>query len=174
MSEVLWRRVDLEGHEAARLDDHTLRGTAVLKHGSDACSLAYRIECDDVWRTELALVHGFVGAREIEIEIVAHGGRWTMNGKHVPAVDGCIDIDLNFSPSTNLLPVRRLNLAVGDEQIVRAAWLRFPWFELEVLEQRYRRTGERTYQYKSGSFTAEIAVNEDGMAVEYAGVWVAV
>lgn len=172
--EVLWRWVDREGHEAARLDDRTLRGTAVMKNGEEVCSLAYRIECDAEWRTELALVHGFVGAKEIEIEIVSHGGRWTMNGAHVPAVDGCIDVDLNFSPSTNLLPIRRLNLAVGEEREVRAAWLRFPSFTLETLVQTYRRTGERTYQYRSASFTAEITVNEAGLALEYAGVWVAV
>ena len=42
------------------------------------------------------------------------------------AVDGCRDIDLNFSPSTNVLPIRRLSLDVGDQAAVRAAWLRFP------------------------------------------------
>lgn len=31
------------------------------------------------------------------------------------------DLDLNFSPSTNLIPLRRLGLAVGAEAPVRAA-----------------------------------------------------
>lgn len=173
MSEILWRWNDREGHEAARLDDHTLRGTSVLKHENEVCSLAYRIECDDAWRTQLTLVHGFVGRREVEIEIVTNRGRWTMNGAHVAAVDGCIDVDLNFSPSTNLLPIRRLTLAIDQEATVRAAWLRFPSLTLEPLEQTYRRTGERTYQYRSASFTAEIAVNEAGLVLAY-GPWVAV
>ena len=173
MTEILWRWTDREGHEAARLDDETLRGTSVLKHEDAVCSLAYRIECDAAWRTQLVLVHGFIGAREVEIEIVANRGRWTMNGTHVPAVEGCIDVDLNFSPSTNLLPIRRLNLAIGEEATVRAAWLRFPTLTLEPLEQTYRRTGERTYQYSSASFTAEIAVNEAGLVLRY-GPWVAV
>src|SRR5215213_9894862 len=137
MSEVLWRWLDREGHEAGRLDDHTLRGTAVLKHENEVCSLAYRIECDEAWRTQLTLVHGFVGAREVEIEIIANDGRWTMNEQHIAAVGGCIDVDLNFSPSTNLLPIRRLDLAIGEEATVRAAWLRFPALTLEPLEQTY-------------------------------------
>jgi uncharacterized protein len=173
VSEILWRWLDREGHEAARLDDRTLRGTAVLKSDDQICSLAYRIECDEAWRTQLALVHGFVGSREIEIEILSTKGRWTMNGAHVAAVDGCIDVDLNFSPSTNLLPIRRLNLAVGDEATVRAAWLRFPSMTLEPLEQSYRRIAENRYRYQSASFTAEIAVNEAGLVLEY-GVWKAV
>ena len=52
--------------------------------------------------------------------------RWLLNNEPVPSARGCLDIDLNFSPSTNLLPVRRLNLTVGHEATVRAAWLRRP------------------------------------------------
>jgi hypothetical protein len=38
-----------------------------------------------------------------------------------------------FSPSTNLLPIRRLNLGVGQAAKVQAAWLRFLGFTLESL-----------------------------------------
>ena len=173
MTAVLWRRTDAEGHEAARLDGHTLIGAAAMKNGEDVCALAYTIVCDEAWRTRGAQVGGFVGSRAIAIEITAREGRWTMNGEHIAAVDGCVDVDLNFSPSTNLLPIRRLNLNVGEEATVRAAWLRFPSFTLEPLEQTYRRTGENTYRYQSASFTAEIAVNEAGLVIEY-GPWKAV
>ncbi len=32
-----------------------------------------------------------------------------------------LDVDINFSPSTNLPPIRRLNLGIGQEAKVRAA-----------------------------------------------------
>ena len=166
---MLWKWRDREGHEAARLDGTVLRGMAVLTD----TALTYRVACDDAWRTISTTVNGWAGEREIAIEIAAKDGRWTMNGVHVPEVEGCVDVDLNFSPSTNLLPIRRLNLAIGEEATVLAAWLRFPSFTLEPLEQTYRRTGKRTYWYQSGSFSAEIAVNEEGLVVEY-GPWVAV
>jgi hypothetical protein len=178
MTEILWRSVPWPGHEAARLLDldhgWRLEGSAVLLRESQVCSLSYRIECDDAWQTRSALVTGWLGEREIHADItVDHDLRWFMNGVEVPAVAGCIDVDLNFSPSTNLLPIRRLDLNVGDEALVRAAWLRFPSFTLEVLEQQYRRNSHSQYQYTSGSFKAEINVNDAGMATEYAGVWVA-
>ena len=72
------------------------------------------------------------------------GGVWRLDGRQRPEVAGCIDLDLNFSPSTNLLPIRRLELPVGGEARIRAAWLRFPAFSLEPLEQVYRRLGDRT------------------------------
>lgn len=72
---------------------------------------------------------------------------------------------LNFSPSTNLLPIRRLNLAIGQGAAVRAAWLRFPSFTLEPLEQVYRRIDPTTYRYESagGRFVAELQVNDSGL-----------
>ncbi len=85
----------------------------------------------------------------------------------------CIDLDLNFSPSTNLLPIRRLGLAIGQAAEVKAAWLRFPSFELELLPQRYRRLDETRYRYESagGQFVADLQVNPSGFATDYPGLW---
>jgi hypothetical protein len=115
-----------------------------------------------------------VGEKPIEVELaVDSASRWTLNGAERPEVVGCIDLDLNFSPSTNLLPLRRLGLAVGQEAKVRAAWLRFPSFALEPLDQLYRRIGESTYRYESagGAFVAELEVNGAGFIIRYPGFW---
>ena len=101
------------------------------------------------------------------------GGAWQANGALVPSVDGCVDVDLGFSPSTNLLPIRRLHLAVGESAAVRAAWVRFPALTVEVLEQTYTRTGDATYVYESagGAFRRELSVNPDGFILDYPGLW---
>jgi len=98
---------------------------------------------------------------------------WTANEVRCPAVQGCLDVDLGFSPSTNLLPIRRLNLAIGEHAAVRAAWVRFPGFSLEVLDQTYTRLAESTYLYESagGQFRRELTVNSDGWVVDYPGLW---
>jgi len=56
---------------------------------------------------------------------------------------------------------------------VRAAWLRFPSFELELLEQVYHRVDEHTYRYESagGSFVAMIQTDASGFVTEYPGFW---
>ena len=166
MTSILWRRLDREGHEAARLAGTTLSGTAVLEFEGQPCALSYEVVCDDAWRTRSAAVRGYVGAREIDVRITVEGDRWRLNGEEVEAVRGCVDVDFNFSPSTNLLPIRR-----GCESAVRAAWLRFPSFALEPLEQSYERIGERLYRYASATgFTADIEVNEEGFPVHYPGL----
>ena len=175
---LLWRRLDRPGHESAQLSvrhpHRYLAGTAVFADKQGPCRLDYLVVCDEAWRTLSGRVTGWVGEKVIEIELaVDAASRWRLNRAERPEVAGCIDLDLNFSPSTNLLPLRRLGLAVGQEARVRAAWLRFPSFDLEPLDQLYRRIGESTYRYESagGTFVADLEVNDAGFVVRYPGFW---
>lgn len=144
---ILWRRLDLSGHESARIffdQSHwNLEGTAVFAYNKQPCRLSYQILCDADWQTLSTKVTGWIANQSIEIEISVDDERcWWINSKEQKEVSNCLDIDLNFSPSTNLLPIRRLGLEIGQEAIVSAAWLRFPSFKLEALEQKYRRIDE--------------------------------
>jgi hypothetical protein len=175
---VLWRRLDCPGHESARLlkagAGWQLAGAAVFAHLGEPCSLSYRIACDSEWRTRSAEVTGWLGGKTIHVTgEVSPAGSWKVGGANVARIDGCVDVDLNFSPSTNLLPIRRLNLAVGEERSVRAAWLRFPTFRFEPLEQSYRRLSRNRYRYESagGRFETDLDVDENGFVTKYPGFW---
>jgi uncharacterized protein len=175
---ILWRRLDRPGHEACRVvageGSWRLLGTAVFASDGQACRLDYSIVCDRAWRTRSAAVAGWVGDDDIAVEIrVDPNQRWCLNGAECSEVAGCIDVDLNFSPSTNLLPIRRLDLAVGQTAEVRAAWLRFPSFRLEPLVQSYRRLDPQRYRYESagGRFVAELEVNGTGLVTSYGEIW---
>ena len=182
--QMLWKRLDRRGHEAARLSldpsgsansaRWRLAGAAAFAYEGDPCLLSYQISGDADWRTVTATVTGWVGVRSIEVHLARNAAdRWTLNGESCPAVAGCLDLDLNFSPSTNLLPIRRLGLAIGQVAEVRAAWLRFPEFTLEPLTQSYRRTSETTYRYESsgGAFVAHLTVNAVGFVTRYPHFW---
>ena len=175
---ILWRRLDLPGHEAARLEERggegaVLAGTAAFAHQGQPCCLRYRILVDRAWNTRSATVEGFVGALDLSVEIDVEDGEWRLNGVAQPHVLGCLDLDLNFSPSTNLLPIRRVALPVGEEAPVRAAWLRFPSFALEPLPQTYRRLEARLYRYGSagGKFVRDLPVDAAGFVTEYPDYW---
>jgi hypothetical protein len=110
----------------------------------------------------------------VSIDISVDGARrWRLDGIERQAVAGCFDLDLSFSPSTNLLPIRRLQLAVGEKTEVKAAWLRFPEFTLEPLNQSYRRIAAAAYWYEAdgGRFITELAVNESGFVTSYPNFW---
>jgi uncharacterized protein len=118
-----------------------------------------------------------LAAQEIDLTISVDAKlRWLLNllnGTERAAVEGSTDLDLGFSPSTNLLPIRRLALAVGEEAKVSAAWLPFPSLEFEILPQVYGRVTEPTYRYESrgGSFVRTLEVDATGFVTSYPGLW---
>lgn len=117
---------------------------------------------------------GWIGSRTVDLNVEVDAARhWRLNGSECPSVAGCLDIDLAFSPSTNLLPIRRLNLKPGGAQPVRAAWLTFPDLTLQPLEQAYRRLDATSYQYESGggAFAAVLSTNAAGFVTHYSGLW---
>jgi hypothetical protein len=95
-------------------------------------------------------------------------GNWTLDGSTAKALKGCIDVDLGCSPSTNTLPIRRLRLAVGASKAIQAAWVQFPSLEVVKAKQTYTRLDEFTYRYASGTFEAELVVDDDGVVAQYA------
>jgi uncharacterized protein len=175
---ILWRRLDEPGHEAARLVHHApfwqLGGTAVFAESGRSCRLEYQVVCDAGWRTLHARVAGWIGPDPVKLEVYTDSARrWSVNGREEPAVAGCVDIDLAFSPSTNTIPIRRLSLNQGERAEVRSAWLRFPQLTLEPLVQSYQRTGEFTYHYESPTqdFVTDIEVGPGGLVRHYPTLW---
>jgi hypothetical protein len=75
-----------------------------------------------------------------------------------------------------LLPLRRLDLAVGRSAEVRSAWLEWPEVRLTPLVQRYHRRSETAYDYESDIpdaevFRAVLWVQPRGWVLDYAGLW---
>lgn len=176
---MMWTRLDLPGHDLAQLrrrdDGWRLAGVAIFTYEGHSCKLDYDIHCDERWRTHLVSVSGLATSGLVSLEYTRGlDGVWRdADDAPIPALAGCIDIDLGFTPATNLLPIRRLTLEIGASTPVRAAWMRFPELTLEVLEQTYTRTGELTYRYESGEggFRRELTVNEEGFVSDYPGQW---
>ena len=176
---ILWRRIDLSGHEVGRLkrrdDGWELSGTALFSWEHHPCKLDYLVICAADWRTHAAQVTGIIGDRDVDLRVSVDQERKSyLNEAECPIVAGCMDIDLGFSPSTNLLPIRRLSLTLGQEAKVTAAWLPFPSLTFELLPQVYRREGHQMYRYESGGGVSMrlLEVSAVGFVTNYPDLWV--
>ena len=165
----------LERFELRRSDDEwILQGTVLTVTDNKAAEAGYEIACDSSWRTKRARISLRDASGERVLDIRAENGRWYENGHLNEAVNDAVDIDLGWSPSTNTLPIRRLQLDVGQSSgVITAAWVRFPELTLQPLAQEYLRTSQNQYRYSSrgGAFVARISVDEDGVVLDYAGYW---
>jgi hypothetical protein len=149
-------------------------GLIVQAHEDTPYVARYRLQVDDGWRThevEVELENG--GRRSLALSTDAVG-HWRRDGQPLSELDDCLDIDLEWSPSTNTLPIRRLGLGLGQTRSVTAAWIRFRSLQVQRLEQSYERIGDDRYRYRSGRFTADLAVDEDGLVLQYGVNWKAI
>jgi hypothetical protein len=177
LNTVLWSRVDAVGLEACRVRVHpslTLHGTVVMPLNGTPSVVTYRVETDAAGITRsarIALQQGDA-RRRLSLRRDAHG-HWTRDGDGVASLDGLADVDIGVTPSTNTLPLRRLHLPVGSARVLTAVWIRLPKLTTEPLTQRYTRLAARRYRYESlaSGFAAELSVDDDGVVVDYEGVW---
>jgi hypothetical protein len=177
-SSILWRRLDAPGHDACRLEargeERRLEGTAVWLHEGVPARLAYQVESDAAWRSRRGTVRGWIGAREVALEIVrSPAGAWTLDGATVDGLEDCADLDLGFTPATNLLVLRRLDLAVGSAARASVAWLDVDAGTLVRLPQDYARRSPERYAYASPDhgYAAELEVAPNGFVRRYPGLW---
>jgi uncharacterized protein len=175
---ILWQGLiapSMERFVAARTETGFQLSGLILQAHQDAPYVArYSIDVDEGWHT-----------RAVQVEVENDGqqrlalegdgaGHWSRDAEQLPTLAECLDVDLEWSPSTNTLPVRRLSLALGETKVVTRAWVRFPSLEVQRLDQSYERLDERRYRYRSGRFMADLAVDEDGMVLQYGVNWKAV
>ena len=180
MRAVLWKSQRLHSAEHCTVSKHgkghRLAGIVVLPIDSRPGHISYVIDVDDAWRSQSAELSVVAGETRRRMRLaLASPGRWKIDGSSQGRFDGCIDIDLGFSPATNTLPIRRLRLDVGGIAQLTAVWVRFPELSVEPLQQTYERIGETKWRYRSGTFAAELEVDSDGIVTRYGDdVWKAI
>ncbi len=105
-------------------------------------------------------------------------GNWRIDGAPAPELAGCIDVDIEVTPFTNTLPIRRLGLGAGESADIRVAYLPLPSLEVSPAEQRYSchaaldpQGGRFHYAGLSSNFSTDLAVDSDGLVIDYPDIF---
>jgi hypothetical protein len=136
--------------------------------------IRYAIRTDASWATRHVEVMLLEERRRLRLH--ADGaGNWTDDaGTPLPALEGCLDVDLSFSPFTNTLAIRRLGLEPGSSGDTRVALVSVPALTVEPDPQRYTcLAGGDRYRFDSldSDFTRELPVDEHDLLLEYPGLF---
>ena len=189
---LLWTRTDTAGAEHVAFDDRrglTARGVQVA---GDPVPYACRYELytDEAWATARfeATAEGAGWSRTVRLERAA--GRWRVTTAEQGDLDGALrsagraaapmpgiedadrladayDVDLYASPLTNTLPLRRLGMV---DFTITAAWVLLPSLAVVASEQSYTVLGDNRVRYTSGSFRADLDLDEHQFVVRYPGL----
>ncbi len=175
---AFWKRLDTEGHDACRLirkaGGWRLSGNATFDHKGQLALLGYTVDCDASWKTLSARVEGSVGFQPLVFDIApTASGEWLLNGEPQPEARGCIDLDLGFTPATNLIAIRRLDPQPGVTVPAPAAYYLEFTLKLGIVEQSDRRTAPDRLHYTSPAYGYDetLTVSDVGFVTEYPGLW---
>jgi hypothetical protein len=168
--EVVFLHSDRDG---CRVD-----GTTTAVEDGEAWVVQYGIDLALDWTTASARIACRSAAGGHELTLETNGsGRWQINGAAVPALDGCLDVDLESSAMTNAFPIHRLQLEIGEHAQAPAAYVRALDLRVERLEQRYVRLddddgGRQRYHYSALRFGFEcrLVYDEYGLVLDYPGI----
>lgn len=96
-------------------------------------------------------------------------GHWKTTDSTLSQFNGCKDIDIPVTPFTNTLPIRRLNLSVGETSDIRVIYFDLLNEKISAVDQRYTKLSKTIYHYENipNDFEADIEVDEHGLVVFY-------
>ena len=178
---VRWTEWDGSGLEHCVLDvgdDAVIVESAVVGgRGGVPYGAHYRVRCDRDWRTrEVRLAYAGSSSMHVETDGEGHWFDMRSGSAPIPELEGCCDIDIGVTPFTNTLPIKRLGLAEGASQKIRAAYVPLP-SQIEggellprPADQRYTcLEADRRYRYEGlfRGFTADLVVDEHGFVLDY-------
>jgi len=168
--ELRWRALDGDGLEHVNVIEDAagvhVRSVAIGTSGDRRYGVAWRAELSPEWTFRALAVERTDGAR---LDLAADAGRWSVNGRHSPQLDGCIDIDISGTPFTNTLPIRRVTFEPGVPRRFDMAWV--PIDTLVPLKdgQIYTRLDQTRFRYEAadGTFAQVLSVDEHGFVLDY-------
>lgn len=168
-----WQRWDGDGDETLTLRWENEGWTAMGEVGRERVSYVVRLSA--VWQVSQFLL--FRDQSEPDLWLGTDGGgRWgEMNGAHRPDLDGCSEIELDCTPFTVTLPLRRLQLDVGDAAEVKAARVDVETLGIVPVEYRLEHLGDRRWRRVEASAsgemvsTSEFAVDGYGLVLDDPG-----
>lgn len=148
-------------------------GLIVGNDGGTLFRAHYRVRCDAAWRVRAVTVDPLDGRAPLQLRADGDGAWADGAGAALPALAGCLDIDLSISPFTNTLPIRRLTFAAGEARVLTMAYIRAPELTVEPMRQRYTRLAADRYRYENveGDFAAELPLDPDGLVLDYPGLF---
>jgi hypothetical protein len=175
------------------LDDHrglTARGVAIaaapVKY---VCQ--YELVTDDAWASTSLEVNAEGESWRRTLRMQRTEGRWRVTASELGDLNAvlptaplagsedpdrlaeALDVDLYASPLTNTLPIRRLDLLAkpaDTTHTIIAAWVLLPSLAVIPLGQSYTPLSQGRIRYSSGSFTADLSLDEGGFVTHYPGL----
>lgn len=183
---LAWRDASGTGAEKSRVtfaDSSCSVDGVITGPAQTPFTVDYAVSCDEEWCTRYVFIADAASGRRLEL-LASGRGHWTDgDGETLHELRGALDVDISATPFTNTLPIRRLDLVLGESADIFTAFVIVPELVVSSERQRYTRVGPRTFLFQSlgldavssataeVEFEREITVDADGLVLDYPGLF---
>jgi len=176
--EVMWISLDSQVFEHVLLFNHnnSILADGIIIHleKNSSYRIRYNIECDSFWRVRKVELNMLDNSNRNLLMFSDGEGNWTnQNGEIIAELNGCIDVDIYYSPFTNTVAIKRLNLKLNESGEIITAYINTPELTAVPDPQRYTfleqspELSKYLYESIDSDFKAELSVDSDMLLIEY-------
>lgn len=171
---IFWRRLDGPGLDQATMrigaDGGGASGASVAVVDGEGFAVRWHVVWDTAWRTRAVRVERLDVVPSLLDLAVDEAGVWRdAGGREVPALEGCLDVDIACTPFTNTLPLRRLGLGIGASATIRVGYIALPGMAASCSVQRYILEAPDlvTFEVPDTGFRSRLRLDDQKLVLHY-------
>ncbi|MBP1652022.1 MAG: hypothetical protein H6Q26_2179 [Bacteroidetes bacterium] len=174
---IVWKNSTINTTEFVSIEKEemtTVKGYITGEGFGKPWLVRYTLTLNPRWEAQTVFIE-VMSEQNYTIELYKNDLQQWLNekGEHLEAFDGCVDVDISFTPFTNSLPINRLQLTKGEGQNISVVWVDIKNGDVKRVKQRYLNKGSRIYKYENehSGYISELIVDDEGYVIDYPGVW---
>jgi hypothetical protein len=164
-----WAGDAIENLVLKKTNEDILVESIIISKGMENPTTKYRIRCDSLWRVRELNIRSVETKKEISLK--SDGlGKWFDDLRIINDLTGAFDVDIEATPFTNTLPIRRLNLREKQTEVILVVYITVPGLRYFVDRQRYTCLipNERyRFEQVNTEFVQDIEVDKYGLVLVY-------
>lgn len=179
MAFALWHDGAGDGYDRCTIrpqrDGWRLEGTAILPQYGARAQAVYHLQTDADWRVRRLAVTFDRDGRSRQLDLrTDEPGTWRRDGRRQPALDGCLDAGLDFTPAGLTPMIRRLDLHAGQTATFEVVHVLLPDLRVEREEMALTHVEPILWRHTHAGRTWAVHVGPSGLVTEYEDAWTAV
>lgn len=139
-----WQTWDGEADEVLTLRWENEGWTASGEVGRER--VQYVVRLSPLWHVRQFLLFRDMEQPDLWLATDGHARWGEMNGAHRPELDGCHDLQLDCTPFTDTLLIRRMPVEVGDQVELPVIAIDVETLAVHPVRRRYARVAPRTWR----------------------------
>ena len=178
MKTIIWKSTYYESLEYMQwkkeAELNSFQSTVIGLKDDNHWLLQYKVKTDLQWNLRSFQLHAVVNSIDWVVEGQLTHGKWSINGQERSEFENLKFIDISLTPFTNSLPIQQLNLQLGEEEPIEVMYIDVVHKELSRVQQSFVKLDKETVRYANvpKDFQADITIDEEGLVVDYPGLFV--